>query len=66
MLRIFRECSTVASLYKHTVYKHNPPTSMLALVPTKFVCEISINFVIGYACRTAIFCVGMLIKSSGV
>ena len=57
---------TVASLYKHTAYKHNHPISMPALVPTEFVCEISINFVLGYACRTAKFCVGMLVKSNGV
>ena len=57
---------TVASLYKHTAYKHNHPISMPALVPTEFVCEIHINFVLGYACRTAKFCVGMLVKSNGV
>ena len=57
---------TVASLYKHTAYKHNHPISMSALVPTEFVCEICINFVLGYACRTAKFCVGMLVKSSGI
>ena len=35
---------TVASLYKHAAYKHNLPTSMPALAPTRFVLLlISIN-----------------------
>ena len=29
--------ATVASLYKHTVYKHNLLTSIPALVPIRFV-----------------------------
>lgn len=37
-------------------------TSMPALVPIRFVCEIGINFVVRYPCRTGKFCVGMLIK----
>lgn len=45
--------ATVSSFHKYAVYMHDRPTRMPALVPTKFVCGISIDFAVEYACRTA-------------
>ena len=44
---------------------HNLHSSMLPLVPLG-LSEVGENFVVGYPCRTEKFCVGVLIKSSGV
>ena len=57
---------TVASRYKNPVYKNILSIRLLGPVPTDFVCKTRINFLVGYSCRTANFCVEILIKSSNV
>jgi len=58
--------NTVASGYKNPVYKNILSIRLLGPVPTDFVGKTRINFLVRYSCRTANFCVEILIKSSNV